>query len=179
MSFCPNCGSAIAQGARFCGGCGTTSGENIAPGSAPYSGAMYAPPMPASPSWKFSPLGDGPVVSWILYFAAIVTEALSQVCGWDGRGGIQFLISMLAGIAVVVGLSLAFKSMRDGGRMLSAILLLVGFSLSSLGELIQAMSWNDYGVSTYNLGVFAVFAGILTIGAGFLFLIFKPEKTSF
>jgi len=179
MSFCPNCGTAIVQGTQFCGGCGGSLVEGTSAGSAPYAGAVYTPPKPAGPQWKFAPLGDSPTVSWILYFAAIIVEALAQACQWGGGiGRLQFLLSMAAGITVVVGLALAFKALRASGQQLSAILLLVGFSVSSLGELTRFISWRTYDESIWDLGVFALTIGALTIAAGFFFLIFRPEKPS-
>jgi len=85
---------------------------------------------------------------------------------------------MAAGITVVVGLALAFKALRASGQQLSAILLLVGFSVSSLGELTRFISWRTYDESIWDLGVFALTIGALTIAAGFFFLIFRPEKPS-
>lgn len=177
MAFCPTCGTGIVHGSSFCGNCGSAAPGDVYVGYSPGIPFSYAPVSPPTASWRFTSIGTGPTVSWILYFAGVILQALSFACRWGNGLRIGSLISTAAAITVVVGLGFAFRALRSSGMLISVILLVVGFSLVGLSQLVAFIAINDFSYATWNTSIFIETIGGLTLAAGFFFLIFRPVTT--
>ena len=173
MPFCSSCGTQIVQGSSFCGACGTPASTGTFGGSPPDGAPSFTPRPPSTP-WRFTSIGSAPTVSWILFFAAAVLEAISFVCKWGVTLKIPAIVSMAAAITVVVGLGIAFNSMRAAGQFLSALLFIIGFGLIALSNLGAFISWTYSGYGLWNTAAFFEAIGGLTTAAGIFFLIFRP-----
>ncbi len=74
-SFCLSCGSALAQDARFCTGCGA----QVAAPASPVPVTPAAPPQPAGWSQQAPP----PSVSGSTWFALVLALLLSILAAWS------------------------------------------------------------------------------------------------
>jgi len=103
--FCSSCGTAIAQGAKFCSGCGAAQAAPVASVPAapvaaqPQAGgsAAAAAPAPAPPSGSNTVLK---ILMGILAFFAFVCLALLATCGYIGYRANQRLNQLKADFGV-------------------------------------------------------------------------------
>ncbi|MDR1209467.1 MAG: zinc-ribbon domain-containing protein [Clostridiales bacterium] len=156
MAFCPNCGSALTDGAKFCSGCGASTAS-----SAPqYQPKQYhtEPPVGGADPRDVADNKSMAILAYILFFIPMLVGAhkISPYVRFHTNQGILMFLAWIAYSVVV--------------PILSAILLIIpilgGIAAALLGLLwIPLLVFNILGIVNASQGLLKPlpFAGEITI----------------
>lgn len=173
MAFCPNCGAAVADGAKFCNTCGTSLAA-AAPSNPQQQSYQYQQPYGANP--KYQKLGG-----WLLFFVigwaisgVVSLVSLIQLLPALGTlfsygsifaiAGVVYLVEQIASLAVCVAMIVFVVQRNQMFLRYYQILTIANIALNvlvSIVAVIGSASVLEYSAAYLGNGIGTILGGVV------------------